>query len=146
MSTSYYFAHEKEREQTELINDRIRSLLKNLESDLMSIGVEVRDDTLRNIYNYLEQEYEPIHIGKRSIGWKPLLQACEHFKSIMEMKAWYVSSSVGYFIENEYGEELTWKELEDELINWEGKRNYLREDIPLRHISYFTCEDGREWT
>ena len=80
------------------------------------------------VYRYFPDEYEiveypflsyEIHIGKRSIGWKPLFQVHEKaYQSVSEMKKFIREHQSDIKIFDEYKRELTLDELEDELINW----------------------------
>lgn len=59
-----------------------------------------------------------IHLGKRSGGWLPLLQAAPGIKSVKDIEHYCTMPDVQIF--NEYSEELTWEQLQEELINWNG--------------------------
>jgi len=59
-----------------------------------------------------------IHLGKRSGGWLPLLQAAPGIKSVKDIEHYCTMPDVQIF--NEYSEELTWEQLKEELIYWNG--------------------------
>ena len=59
-----------------------------------------------------------IHLGKRSMGWLPLLQAYPGIRSVKDIEYYCTMSDVRIF--NEYLEELTWEQLKEELIYWNG--------------------------
>jgi hypothetical protein len=59
-----------------------------------------------------------IHLGKRSGGWLPLLQAAPGIKSVKDIERYCTMPDVQIF--NEYSEELTWEQLKEELIYWNG--------------------------
>ena len=87
------------------------------------------------VERYFPDEYElvddpyfgyEIHIGKRSIGWKPLFQ--DHnkaYKSVEEMKQFITNNYDLLKIYDEYGKFFTLKELQEELIDW-GKNQVIR--------------------
>lgn len=97
-----------------------------------------------------------IHVCKNSHGWLPLFQAQEYlWRSIEEIKRHY--SVLHPKIITDYGEELTWEDFEQKVINWNGGYvgamprmlyengitiPYLYEDpympkyIPISHFEY----------
>ena len=67
-----------------------------------------------------------IHIGKRSIGWKPLFQSHDKaYKSVEEMKQFITNNYDLLKIYDEYGKYFTLNELQEELIDW-GKNQTIR--------------------
>lgn len=78
---------------------------------------------------YFHGEYEltdtpmfgyEIHIGKRSMGWKPLFQEHKHaYDSVEGLMAFIKNNSVVLY--DEYGIILTETELKENLIDWGGK-------------------------
>lgn len=143
MSTNYYFINKDSRKEAEEFNEKLTSLFEGFSYQLKQLGVE---DTLSielEKWMYEKQE-ERIHIGKRSVGWRPLFQACDEFKSVRDMKKWYMSNKDEYTIENEYEKELSWLELESELIGWNGEYTPARKRS--RYANYYLDEDGYEWT
>ena len=59
-----------------------------------------------------------IHIGKRSGGWLPLFQSHKGIKSVKDIEAWCQLPEVT--ILDEYDTGLTWEQLKEELIYWNG--------------------------
>ena len=64
-----------------------------------------------------------LHIGKRSLGWKPLFYKSEYYSSVQEIRDFYSENYGVLTIENEYGEEISMEDLEDELIYWWSEHN-----------------------
>lgn len=72
-----------------------------------------------------------IHIGKRSMGWKPIFR--EHnkaYNSVEELKAFIRKNQKDIHIFDEYNSEFSLEELEDELITW-GEQQEIRY---MKHI------------
>ena len=59
-----------------------------------------------------------IHIGKRSGGWLPLFQSHPGIKSVKDIEHYCTMPDVKIY--DEYGMELTWEQLKEELIYWNG--------------------------
>lgn len=59
-----------------------------------------------------------IHLGKRSGGWLPLLQASPGIRSVADMECFCTMNKTSIY--DEYGHPLTWIELKEELIYWNG--------------------------
>lgn len=82
------------------------------------------------VKKYFPEEYEltdtpmfgyAIHIGKRSVGWKPLFQEHKNaYNSVEELIGFITKHSVVLY--DEYGTILTEKELEENLIDWGEKQ------------------------
>ena len=72
-----------------------------------------------------------IHIGKRSVGWEPCFEKTKYYSSVEEIREFYKENKDAITIVNEYDEELTFEELEKELINWNKDRKdiLLHDDI-----------------
>lgn len=80
------------------------------------------------VETYFSGEYEivdfpcfgyEIHIGKRSLGWKPCFEWHEKaYKSIEEMKNFISDHSDDIEIYDEYGSKFTLEGLQFELIDW----------------------------
>lgn len=80
---------------------------------------------------YFHGEYEltdtpmfgyEIHIGKRSMGWKPLFQEHKHaYDSVEGLMAFIKNNSVVLY--DEYGIILIETELKENLIDWGGNQN-----------------------
>ena len=82
------------------------------------------------VEKYFPGEYEltdtpmfgyEIHIGKRSMGWKPLFQEHKNaYDSVEELVEFITKHSVVLY--DEYGTILTEKELKENLIDWGEKQ------------------------
>ena len=144
MSTNYYFVNKQSKIEVEEFNNKLTNLFEGFSYQLKQLGVE---DTLSielEKWMYEKQE-ERIHIGKRSMGWIPLFEAnYDHFDSMKKMKDWYSKNQNNYTIENEYEKELTWNELEEELISWQGEKTHI--GLSGHYSGYYNDEDGYEWT
>lgn len=140
MSTNYYFRDKEGYRKQEELN----RIIKNKTNEIMELVNEIVTDEekQRSIRWRIEDAayigYDMIHIGKRSRGWKPIFEKCEEFKSVRGMKKWYDENKSDYEIVDEYDVVLTWSELEDELINWDGER----ED---RGCDTYKDIDGYNW-
>ena len=59
-----------------------------------------------------------IHVGKTSGGWKPLMQASDHFHSIETLKQWYEQNKSEYIFINEYDEVIPFEEYLLKIHEW----------------------------
>lgn len=59
-----------------------------------------------------------IHIAKTSIGWLPLFESHECFKSIKELKELYDTGN--FIIYDEYGDMYTWQEFDMRVLKFNG--------------------------
>lgn len=59
-----------------------------------------------------------IHIGKRSAGWRPSFEKTEYYSSVQGIRDFYKENKEELAIVSEYGETLSFEDLEEELINW----------------------------
>lgn len=98
-----------------------------------------------------------IHLGKCSGGWLPLLQAAPGIRSVKDIEHFCTMPDVQIY--NEYGEELTWEQLKEELIYHNGgydgaiPKKYHEQDPNSRFydqnfdgwtpISHFTYGNGK---
>ena len=77
-----------------------------------------------------------IHIGKRSLGWKPCFEWHEKaYKSVEEMKNFISDHSNDIEIYDEYDDIFTLEELQSELIDWSEQQRirymkYIPEGVP----------------
>ena len=79
------------------------------------------------VNKYFDGEYEivddpylgyQIHIGKRSLGWRPLFEAHENaYDSVSEMLE-FITIHPEIHILDEYGKSLSITQLKEELIDW----------------------------
>lgn len=111
MSTTYYF-----------------KLKDEYQDQICSIASFVDRDDISDFFS--------LKIGRRSYKRLPIFYANKHYKSVSEIKAFYDANSSKMTIVSEYGEELTWEELEDELINW--NKDNPEASIPLESDFWFT--------
>ena len=65
-----------------------------------------------------------IHIAKTSGGWKPLFQKNEYYSTIAELRGFYERNKDLLYIENEYGVEKAWEDIEYIINDNTGKRRY----------------------
>lgn len=80
------------------------------------------------VHKYFPGEYEvvespylgfEIHIGKRSMGWKPLMEAHNNaYTSVAEMLEFLHRHKDVIKIYDEYEEQYSIEQLKDELIDW----------------------------
>lgn len=142
MSTNYYFRNKEEYQKQEEAN---KTNLAKIEKIMNQIRTIVSDeDEISSIQMKLESAsyvgYELIHIGKRSGGWKPSFERQEGlYASVKEMKDFYEKNKDVYEIVNEYAVVLSWEELKEELIDWNGeKENLIGRDT-------YKDQDGYIW-
>lgn len=78
-----------------------------------------------------------IHIAKTSMGWLPLFQSHECFKSIKQLKALYDTGKFKIF--DEYGDEYNWPQFDNRVLQFNGgvKGVAKREKIKKDPKSYF---------
>lgn len=74
-----------------------------------------------------------LHIAKTSCGWKPLFQAHENIKSVTDYGYLYFEYKCKIY--DEYGEEYSWMDFEERVVNW-------NKDNP-EAISHFEYENGK---
>lgn len=132
MSTNYYFVGKNKYEERRIylhkldglafvINDYMASQL-NLSESQKEVFVAYTHEYINKISDVTPYDNGWIHIGQRACGWVALLQRQDElYRTIKEMKEWYKNNKDGYMIINEYNNELTWDELEQELLTWQGK-------------------------
>lgn len=97
------------------------------------------------VEKYFPYEYEivdtpyfgyEIHIGKRSLGWKPLFQEHKNaYNSVEEMKKFIRNNGNDIRIFDEYNREFSLEELDGKLITWGEQQEtrymkYVPEGIP----------------
>lgn len=140
MSTNFYFRNKEEYAKHNEVNNKVLAKIANIIDEIRTIVDD--EDEVRSIQWKLETAayvgYEQIHIGKRSIGWKPSFECQEGlFRSVREMKDFYEKNDDKYEILSEYGVVLSWDELKEELLDWNGERENM-------HDAY-KDEDGYIW-
>lgn len=149
MSTNFYFESAKSKEETQEFNEELIEIAKEYLDKLLELGCD--EDNVQYLYSEtlwkLEREPKSIHIGKRSMGWKPLFQSQEEYDSIHTMKKWYESNKNKWRIVDEYDKYYSWEQLLEDLIYW--NRN---NDNAQSHLKYdgeygnYYIKDGVEWT
>lgn len=142
MSTNYYFINRKTREESQNKNEKVDEIFRKATYALDELDCEEAGWILEEVKWRFEEKEESVHIGKRSMGWVPLFEAGEYFSTMKELEEWHLKNQNEYIIENEYGEELDWNNLETELFEWEGKKTHSSNS----YIEYYKDEDGYEWT
>ncbi|MBP1308935.1 hypothetical protein JOD82_001955 [Paenibacillus sp. 1182] len=140
MSTNYYFRNKEEYSKITKINQLVQNKIKDIVNE---IGNIVRDgDEVQEITHKIEQatymECSLIHIGKRSLGLKPLFKVQKEFSTLNQLQTFYYENKDKYEIVNEYGEVIDWNGLKTELIHWKGERIHQGSDI-------LYDEDGYQW-
>lgn len=129
MSTNYYF-----------------KFIKKPEIKICNLPEGNLKDTLEKMMQ--QQIPETIHIGKRSMGWKPSFEETKYYSSVREMKEFYIENMKILTIEDEYGRSMTWTDLEVELIDWnKDNPKALSHGSELTSLTdyYYTDEDGYEF-
>lgn len=74
-----------------------------------------------------------IHIAKTSMGWLPLFQSHECFKSIKQLKELYDTGEFKIF--NEYGDEYNWSQFDERVLKFNGG---VRGAVPRKKIKVDT--------
>lgn len=92
------------------------------------------------INTYFPDEYEltdtpefgyEVHLGKRSLGWKPLFQTHEYaYHSVKEMLNFLREHNNQIKIYDEYDTYMDVKQLEEELINWGSNQTERMVEYP----------------
>lgn len=86
-----------------------------------------------------------IHIAKTSCGWLPLFQANDECRSVRMMKKIYDLGGVQIF--DEYGEEYTWEQFDERVLQFNGGKKGVKErrliDGEYEPISHLEYEHGK---
>ena len=115
------------------------------------------------VKKHLDGEYEivddpylgyEIHIGKRSMGWKPLFEAHKNaYNSVSEMLD-FIMYHPEIRIFDEYGKNLSITQFKEELIDWaenQKKRIVHYDDYigdiqaPIDHVEIDSRDDRDRW-
>lgn len=126
MGTNYYFVNKKDSVISKQDENKLKSIVNEFKNKLQDSDYYLNSEMeyqLDEMVDNLKSKIRIIHIGKSSAGWKPLFQVQEEYNNVNEMKRWYDLSSNEWIIKDEYGEELSWEQLEKWLLNWESIRN-----------------------
>lgn len=120
MGTNYYFK------------------IKEIKVDIsLKSNINLKKCIQDKVNDYIEQISE-IHIGKRSMGWKPLFQETVHFNSVAQIQQFYEENKDCLIIVDEYGSELTFDELREDLIIWNKDNLNAR---PHKDDKYYHTDD-----
>lgn len=104
------------------------------------------DRKIMDLY-FTQEEYEKeikedskelfsVHLGKRSMGWKPLFEAHQKAYSSVENMLIFLERYASDIVD-EYGESLTLKNLKEELVDW-NKNLTPSEKFYSEEIGYMT--------
>ena len=100
MGTNYYF-RKKTIDPTRIetivdsLNDEFKAMVVKYNEKLHGVFSEMGIDSLCEFDDYhtfvspIDHSDYDIHVGKLSCGWKPLMQANEHFHSVATLTLWY---------------------------------------------------------
>jgi len=80
-----------------------------------------------------------IHVGKLSHGWKPLMQASEHFHSIQTLMQWHEENKQDYIFINEEDEVVAFDEYLAEI-------NDRNQNPEAKEHEWSKGTDGFDWT
>lgn len=98
---------------------------------LATTDKEARDEYFGYDYELMDNPIWAwkIHIAKTSMGWLPLFQSHECFKSIRQLKELYDTGKFKIF--NEYGDEYNWPQFDERVLKFNGG---VRGAIPRKKI------------
>lgn len=129
MGTNFYFRNVREYEDSQGELKRVKEKIREIMKDIKEV---IEDDSkIKKIEIYLESGvedrfgHEELHIGKRSVGWKPSFKVQEYYTSVKELEEFYKKTKGDYEIIDEYGRVYDWEDLEEGLLYWnpEGKES-----------------------
>lgn len=105
--------------------------------------------TNNKYYFKAKNEEKIIPIGDKKTLWKPLFHETIYYKSVKEIKLFYNDNNEEFIICDEFNKELTFKELENELINWNngnirGIGRYTQLIGQLRY--YYSDSEGYDFS
>ena len=153
MGTNYYF-RKKTVDPTRIdaivdsLNNDFKDLVAKYNEKLHEIFSEMGIDSLREFDDYhsfvspISYDSYDIHVGKLSGGWKPLMQANEHFNSVATLKQWYERNKLEYNFIDEDDEVTSFEEYIEEI----ARRN--SDDSMEGHKSVWVVHntEGYDWT
>lgn len=151
MGTNYYFRKRtldimRLESIVDELNVEFKSLIERYNDKycaaLAEMGLDSHHDFDNNTTFFLpsgRDDHGDIHVGKLSYGWKPLMQAGEHFHSIETLKQWYEKNKQNYIFVNEYDEEVPFNEYLAEI-------NERNQDPDAKAHDYGRGADGFDWT
>ena len=127
------------------LNNEFKTLLEKYNEKLrgafsaMGLDCNCQFDDYHTFYSPCDRDdYGDIHVGKISGGWKPLMQANEHFHSLQTLKQWYEQNKSDYNFIDEYGDIVKFEEYIEDI----AKRN---QDEDLKGHSHIGYTDGYDW-
>ena len=106
--------------------------LKEVPKININVKGEIGSNILKQLNNKIESMSE-IHICQTAGGWKPLFQKNEYYSTIAELREFYERNKNLLYIENEYGVEKVWGDIEYIINDNTGKRRY---NVDYREYSY----------
>ena len=149
MGTNYYF-RKKTFDPTRIdaiadgLNDEFKALVAKYNERLHKAYSEMGIDSYydfdddRTFYSPIRNADYDIHVGKLSHGWKPLLQAGDHFNSITTLKQWHEQNKHDYNFIDEYRDEASFEDFLAEI----AKRN---KDENAKNHERVQTTDGYDW-
>lgn len=146
MSTNFYFVSRKSAKETEEHNIKVGKLFMEFNEKLEKLVGDHNDHiSILNCEPDFLKEPERIHIGKRSMGWKPLFASNKYYATIKQMEQWYKDNVLEYYIADEYGTCLDWGQLYEELVQWNGEKSNV--GLSSNYLGYsYSDKDGYEWS
>ena len=153
MGTNYYFRKKtvdlkRIEALVDSLNDDFKTLVAKYNEKLHKVYSEMGIESLydfdddHTFFSPIDHSDYDIHVGKISYGWKPSMQANEHFDSIAALKQFYEQNKHEYNFINEYGEVVSFEDYIKEI-------NELNNDGSLKdHKSlggFCRCSDGYDW-
>ena len=145
MSTSYYFEHNESKRQCDTFNAGLTKQIAVTEEHLQQLGLGYEDyKQVVDALFTLERQPRRLHIGKTSMGWKPLFEMQAEYRGITGMREWYKKNRAEWRIINEYDVELTWEELEERLIKYSHLNPTAKSNTIIGRS--YRLEDGYEWS
>ena len=150
MGTNYYFRKKtvdpiRIEAIVDSLNNDYKSLVakynEKLHEELSAMGIDsiLEFDDYHTFISPVDSDtYGDIHVGKLSVGWKPLLKANGHFNSVSALKQWYEQNKHEYNFIDEYDEVASFKEFITEI----ERRN--KDDTQKGHPNKHGA-DGYDW-
>lgn len=119
MSTNFYLRNRLENRKKDMLYEEIGNSIKKFIPHLYN-------DMEDRIVSIVEELYKTeIHIAKTSAGWKPVFQSSENFRSVDELKSYYLLNFNTFEIVDEYNRVYNWEDFSDRVLKHcqDGKRN-----------------------
>jgi len=119
MSTNYYFKDSREKEIEDYVNE--------------------------NAFFLKDFILPRLHIGKRACGWLPSFEKTEFYSNIKELEDFYIKNQDSLIIVDENENELSWDDLKNELINWNGGDNISMKECNSSNRFNYIDDQGYDW-